>query len=495
MPAKRDISASGVGLAILTLFAFVMLAAGCERDKVQVEVEKPRDAGERVQWQSVFEGKAVVEWVSPSAGRFVVMRAFDRDTDASGDIEIRIGQHGEPEGDEPTLLLFDTRSETSIELDEIYPPGAHSWLAFTRDETVQLLRAGAGTFSEISNVDARDDSNACLGPRGLSLSDDGRAIAIIESGGASIRMGSTRDIENLDVVRFDEQVWRVRALSRDWALVHLADEFPRAKTTCVCAWCKGLASSVGNYGFEGEWSTRLVRRDGLKLTFEGGAPVPLSSQVVLDERVREGGLKRVETEIDTLEEAPALEVDARFVTGMVGVSNFVRRAADGELVLTDGIKAPRAVDPALRIVDQGIRAHLDAAFASHLLVRATRGRDQKFVSFDLESARVLDGPDSGRASSVHPTGWVLVAGRNRLAAFHLLTGVVQEIDQEGPVGVMDALAFESRGTWFVVDPQAGTVLETAGRPRFVTENGCFLRAKRARGRIEDGPFALVCASE
>jgi len=500
MAIRRRTARIGIFGPLVVAVLVSMALIACDREQASRE-ERPRsDESQNARWTSTFDGKGIVEWLSPADGRYLVMRAFDRDTDENGRIEVRIGQHGEPEGDEPRLVLVDTRTSDTQILEALFATGGHPWLAFRRKARdrpeVVLLDTGSGMSEVLDGVTTVDDANPCLGPRGVSLSPDGRAIASIESDERSIRIGATRKLETLERVEVPGRVWRIESLTEDWSLVHLVEnEFPRAKTTCVCSWCRGIATSLGSYGFEGEWESVLVSRSGQILEFSGSMPKPISKDVMFDQESREGGLRRIEAKgKSVLENAPPVPgVDTRFVVGVMGAGQFVTVEDSGQRWLADGLGGRQPLPSEVRINDYGIRRHLDRAWNSHLLVRRV-AEEHSLVSLDLESGRVRPSTTSHRAGPVHPMGWVLVASREGLAAFHLETGVVQAVDTEMTPGTLDALAFENAGKWFIVEPLSGKSREVDSRPRFVTEDGCALITEGRPSRIEDGPWRLVCVS-
>lgn len=443
-------------------------------------------------WESEFAGQGLLEWMSPYDGRFVVLRAFDSDTDGDGVIDVRVGQHGEVEADEPTLWLLDTREETRRRIEAIVGLGAHRWLGFVEEGGYRVLNSGSGHVTSLEEVETSPDSNPCLGPRGLSISADGTGVAVLESGG-QVSLGSPAALDALRSVELKGRVWRLESLSSEWARVRVVEpkaEFPVSRTTCVCDWCARLATSLGNYGFEGKWRELLVNRSGAWVDVDD---LGRDFTVLTDGHIYSArrGLMRLVESGSLHPVAPELSRD--FVATLEGASGIVVRDDGLSLLdLTTGRPTPLASELRVR---RGVYQHGRDAFMSRLLVRHTEGRALRYASLDLNSADLHLGPVGHRAGPVHSSGWVLVAGRDSVSAFHLETGEVNRLGAYG-VSEIGALTFTERGVRYAVDPDQAGVWAPGLPFKRLTQTGCVLtqdntRRASARG-IERGPWRLVC---
>ncbi len=201
-----------------------------------------------------------VEWAD-AKGEVFLLRVFDRDTNSDGKIEGRVGEHGEPEGDLPRLVLVNRKGAGLLEPDELIATDSNSRF-FVYRRAAELLLFDAQTKSSTMLADAdtsADVANPCMKPRQAAFDISGRWLGwIIQGNRYRVRDLKTGAEETLTP---PGRLWRAEPTPFGWAamkIVEPEDAFPKEKTSCACSWCPRFARSIGRYGFEGRSSSMLV---------------------------------------------------------------------------------------------------------------------------------------------------------------------------------------------------------------------------------------------
>ena len=118
------------------------------------------------------EGSGFVDWFSLD-GRWALVYEIVGDTDGDGVLDLRLGQHGEVDGDRLVPVLYDLRTAiTGERLDEVVGREPTRTRLLVRSEgTLRILEPNAKGLQSIPgpDLDDRSDSNPCLSPRQASL--------------------------------------------------------------------------------------------------------------------------------------------------------------------------------------------------------------------------------------------------------------------------------------------------------------------------------------
>jgi len=242
---------------VLCFFAFFPL--GC-----QSKASKPADApilrpvGLVTTTLSTTPG--FVEWAD-GKGDVFLLRVFDRDTNSDGKVEGRVGEHGEPEGDLPRLVLVDRKGASLLEPDELIATDSNSrFFVYERGTELWLFDAQVKSSTVLSDADTTADvANPCMKPRQAAFDISGRWLGWMVHGNRY----RIRDLKTgaEDTLTPPGRLWRAEPTPFGWAAMKLVEPegaFPKEKTSCACAWCPRFARSIGRYGFEGRSSSMLV---------------------------------------------------------------------------------------------------------------------------------------------------------------------------------------------------------------------------------------------
>jgi hypothetical protein len=205
-----------------------------------------------------------VEWAD-GKGEVFLLRVFDRDTNSDGKVEGRVGEHGEPEGDLPRLVLVNRRGASLLKPDELIATDSNSrFFVYRIGVELWLFDAQTRDSTQLADADPLADlANPCMKPRQAAFDISGRWLGWMVHGNRY----RIRDLKTgaEETVTPPGRLWRAEPTPFGWAamkIVEIDDSFPKEKTSCACSWCPRFARSIGRYGFEGRSSSVLVNSGG-----------------------------------------------------------------------------------------------------------------------------------------------------------------------------------------------------------------------------------------
>ncbi|MEZ4460916.1 MAG: hypothetical protein R3E66_14565 [bacterium] len=245
--------------------------------------ERPKAPAASVSTHQLSAAAGFIEWADAS-GNVFVLRTFDRDTNGDGQIEGKTGEHGEVEGDVPTLHVVDRHGRAILQAEELLATDASArfFVAVVGGKGVLFDAQTRGT-TDLNNIDLSSDGNPCMKPRAAAFDISGRWLGWMTQD----QQYRVRDLRTGAEQQFKPpgKLWRAEPVPYGWVAMKIVGDgqaFPRAKTSCACSWCPRFARSIGNYGFEGESTAYLVGPDeAFALT---AAWLPLSPTVLFDTR-------------------------------------------------------------------------------------------------------------------------------------------------------------------------------------------------------------------
>jgi hypothetical protein len=424
--------------------------------------------------------EAIVEWVSADA-RVVAFWVFDTDSNNDGKIEVRLGEHGENEGDNPTFTLVDTQTSKTIEADDVlaYDP-ARRFVVIRDGAKVKLLNAATAQMTPLDGVNLEPDYNGCERHRSVSFDATGRRVGWVSMDGSLI----TRDLQTGDEQRFraqnGERIWRAELTWHpDWVVLQTVDgAFPRMKTSCHVRWSRGFVRSQGNYGWDRTFRTELVGPDGrrdLKSRL-----LPLSHNVLVD--LDSGRLESTDASASNIpQNANHIFAGSEVVVRpkQTGLALWNARTGDEHDVV--GLRFGPKIVPLLAGREPWV---------------AVQNSNREAARLNLLTGQVDVGPVMGLISSLpHSSGWwVFPEASGQLIVWDLNSGHMTRATLPGVVEV-DGLAVRvasakpEEAGWFVLDPGRDRFARVPFRPAWVATNGCTV-PQTPTGLIQE--FTVFC---
>ncbi len=223
-----------------------------------------------------------VEWAD-AKGTVFILRVFDRDTNKDGKIEGRVGEHGEPEGDTPRLVVVDREGIVLIAPNELIATDSSSrFFVYQLGVALFLFDAHTSASTILADADFTADlGNPCMKPRAAAFDISGRWLGwMLPENRYRIRDLKTGAEET---VQASGKLWRAEPTPFGWAamkVVEIDARFPMEKTSCACSWCPRFARSIGKYGVDGR-STSLLVKDEHVIPLDR-ALLPLGSNTWVD---------------------------------------------------------------------------------------------------------------------------------------------------------------------------------------------------------------------
>ncbi len=481
------------------LAAFVLFAAvaGCSPTECPPpEALKPTTKAEKPPKPEVEPGTfggtepGFVEWFSAD-GDTVLLRRFYKDTNGDGEVTARLGDHGEVVGDDPVVEVHDLVRGTVEIFDEVLATGPRQRsLVLRRGDVVELLDTATDERTELPATHKGDDGNPCLPARQAVYGPGEMRIAFItKDDRPAVYEFSTRRIH---VFEFVEGLWRVGAPPLDGGvIVQVVRQDtdgdgivrpPRARTTCPSRWAAGFATSVGQYGWEGDaYEQRMVYPSGKSVAFEGTG-VPVGEDAIW---TPQGGVRALDGSV--ISPGERCEV----VSVPLGENELLVSCGDQLGIWDPGGGAPRLLTEKARPTEPvSVPARPDASQA-WVALEVETDEGTRLGRLDLRTARLDLGPLANSIGRPHSSGWVLASHReNGTTAYNLATGAATNVGAQAKelVGLTAMIA----GKRYVIDPHTGAKLEAPDPPRHTSEAGCVVRATGEFPPFDRGPWRVDC---
>lgn len=433
-----------------------------------------------------FGGDALgfVSWLEAN-GNFVIVHRFDEDTDGDGRLDPEFGDHGEPQGDWPSVWLYPLPAGEGERWDELVatdPQGR--WVVLRRGD--ELVAVSAQRRWPLTGADVRPDPSPCAPARQAGIEPSGQWLTFMRADPARAVVKRLSTGEEREVLA-EGVLWRADPMPRGWVMLRevLADtdgdgeiRMPRRQGTCICRWCSRFASSVGGGRLVGDESrATMVDARGQRWTPPDG-PIPVAPDAVWSlprqQLFGTDGVRRPLGDGCSMKLLPL--GSSRIVVSCAG-KPFVWDVATDERT---PIKA--RVEP--------IWVHAPPS-GDWVPVAVTDEHGMKWMSrLNLSDGAVEQGPRALRWGTPHPSGWRLVASDTGLAAWDVATGTTTVLDVTA--ADLDGLVAHRGHTWFVIDPlKPKPVASLEVEPRFVGSNGCYVKPHRFNHPVH-GPFEWVC---
>ena len=468
--------------------AFLVILGACDRADPPLpapkSVDAPRVSPVAVADFTPFGGEQLgfVSWLEAN-GRFVVTHAFDADTNGDGKIDPMLGDHGEPEGDEPSVWLWYLVAPGEPQRwDEFITSDARDrWLVLRRDQ--ELVAISAASRSTLDAADTRADPSPCAPPRQASFDPTGRWLVFprADPDRAVVRRlssGSEREIFA------SSPLWRAEAMPAGWTMLRevVEDtdgsgelEMPRRQGTCVCRWCAQFAKSMGAGALVGDrTSQRIVMSDDAEFSLDAPGPLPVTNDVVWSLATQE------------LIGARSVPDGCQVAVVPIGEPHVLLRCGTTSRVWNVADDSQIALERQVQGLTQADLAH-DGWVAVQM--RDDDGK-RRVGRLELGTGRIEMGPQALRWGQPHPSGWRVVADENTVSVYHPATGQAAPLPVS-PARSLDGLVVGTNGAWRVVDPSGKVSEVLTTRPHFVSANGCYV-APHDRTRPTRGPFRLQC---
>jgi hypothetical protein len=478
---------------------------GCDNSR-RLEVEQsdakpasnaPDKAAHSSSYSFGQDSPGFVEWVSAN-GEYVVLQRFFRDTNMDGKVEARLGDHGESQGDEPSVELHNLVGGTSQEFDEVVALGPRMRsVVLRRGDEIKVFDTSRGTETNLPADPAPDERNPCLPARQAVFGPAGERIAFVSKDARP----AVFDISSGDVTVFDtvEGLWRVGAPPLDGAVIvqvvredtdnNGRVEPPVAQTTCASRWATRFATSVGQYGWQGDaFEQLLVFPEGRTVAFDGNL-VPIGPDAVWGPR---GGVMTLDGDQADLPDG------CQLASVPLGEAVVVVRCGDKLGVWDPPSGTPRMLDePAQPTEPVSVPVRPDSRRA-WVAVVVSHPDGQKVGRLELRDVTLDVGPPAEVVGRPHPTGWLLATSRNRdTVAYDLASGTSTVVSK--PDGLRDVrwtkpsgLSLREGDAFRVVDPSTGASRRIEGETGPVTGGGCVVRSAGSSPPFDRGPWHLVC---
>ncbi len=421
-------------------------------------------------------------------GRFVVMHQFLEDTDGDGKIDPELGDHGEPEGDLPTVVIEDLRTGARTMYDELIEMDPRWRFVVVRHEA-DLFFVDAEGAKKLEGADPRADANPCMPARQASIDASGRWLTYLKTEPDRVVVRDLRTGTEREIVP-EGKLWRAEPTSLGWVMITEIVEdtdgddvlnWPRRQGSCVCRWCSRFAKSMGHAGgFAGDKARPVIVDANGNRHPDIKQPVPVASNAVwnLDtQRVNDLAGNPVSVGPRDGCRAIAVPLDTGKLITRCGVDSFV-----WDVATETALPVKDAIEP----LDV-----FSAVYDGKIGVRITEDGGTNVGRLDLATGLVEIGPRAIRVGPRHPSGWLLTADPANTHAYSLVTGATSTIEDKG--GRLLPLTYGDKGSWKVVDPEHGKVTEVDEAPEYIASNGCFIEPY-SKTRPVKGPFRWVCPS-
>jgi hypothetical protein len=456
---------------------------------------------QEVSSSSLFFGRdrtGFTDWFSVD-GRWAVVYEIDEDTDGDGLLDVRLGQHGEAEGDQLVPLLYDLLSpRKGARLDEVVAREPTRSRLLVRAKEIRLLDSKLSTFRTIpgTDFDLRSDSNPCLAPRQATLDPTGRLFSTLHDKSPRIRLSMAVDRVTTTFTTEAADVWRAQATPfASWVIVEEVQvdsdkdgrvKFPRLRSSCVCRWCRRFAQSVGDYGWSGDRVRRVAIHESGSRVDVGSKVIPVGPAHLYDMDTGRAYDRRGQTRL-----WPSGCVVAQIPLGDPRVLLRCQKDGRQETVLFDvrlwDFVLTSSPIGAVNSMTLPVR---DGARKVWLAVVVPGGEETRLGRLNLADGVVEIGPTVQEVGPTHPSGWVMARGKKTLFVFDLKSG--QLIGAPLETDALGELSFRfPDGRWGVVDPARKVYHVHPSKPSEVTVQGCFLR-RNPVGRLEKGPRERIC---
>lgn len=476
-----------------TLLFCTLLTCGSACDRSDPKPKRPH-SHEVVLPDEVTFGTSDLGFVSwlESNGAFVITHRFDEDTNGDGQKNPNFGDHGEPEGDWPSVWLQPLPSGEAERFDELVTSDpANRWVVMRRGE--ELIAISASKRWPLDGADPTPGPSPCLAARQASIDPTSTWLAFIRS--ELQKDGSRKDravVKNLASgkereVPAEGLLWRADAMPRGWVMLRevLADTdgdgaiaMPRREGTCICRWCNRFAASVGAGKLVGDESREVMVDTQNRRATPPRTPIPLGPDAVWSLAENQlyafDGSKRQIGKGCTMRLIP-LGTD-RIIANCGGEYVVWNASTEQAVPLEKPVNALQPYSP---------------PSGGWVAVQFTDDEGKQRVGrLSLGDGRIEPGPTAIRWGSPHPSGWRLVADESKLYAWDVSTGVSTTLDVTG--AKIDGLVAHRGQEWFPIDPHKRTPIATlADTPRFVAANGCFV-APHPYNQPVRGPFQWKC---
>ena len=228
------------------------------------ELEKPVSTGAPVASTTVQFGdeRWGFSWTYSENGRFVVLYLFDSETEPT------FGQHGEPMGPDPKIIMYDLASQTNEEIQDVLFV-SNDWLVIKQQDQWHRINTVDGTKYTLDKASQEEDNNLCLGTRLVSFSGKGNRLGWINQDSTGLHVVDLETGEQW-MVPAQDKLWRGWPDSEGKGAVFLevskdATSWPKQQTSCACLWCKQFAMAYGVYGWGGPSFLQIhVLEDGTR---------------------------------------------------------------------------------------------------------------------------------------------------------------------------------------------------------------------------------------
>lgn len=492
VPSQYRISSGDHGVGTRRRFwAFVLLTASitasCDRTSpappaVHQHAHGPEpDAPEQTFGDDTL---SFVSWLEAN-GSFVVVHQFDRDTNGDGELDPKFGDHGEPEGDWPSVWIYPLPGGEPEQFDELVTSDpANRWAVLRRGDA--LFAVSASKRWTLEGADPTPDPSRCAPARQASIDPTSSWLTFIRRDPdravvKNLSTGSERE------VAAEGLLWRADAMPRGWVMLRevVADTdgdgeiaMPWREGTCICRWCSRFASSVGRGRLVGDESREVMVDTQNRRATPPIAPIPLAADAVWS--MADNKLTTFDGSGATLGSGCAmrlLPLGTDRVVANCGGEFVVWNATTGESVAVE--RPVNALQP------------YSPPTAGWVAVQFTDDEGTARVGrLNLGDGRIEAGPPAVRWGAPHPSGWRLVADATTTHAWDIGSGSSTTLDFAG--AELDGLLARRDGKWLVVDPHKPMPAATLDeQPRFVASNGCYV-APHPYNQPVRGPFELIC---
>lgn len=418
-------------------------------------------------------------------GSFALVHQFDEDTNRDGTIDPKFGDHGEPEGDWPTVWLYPLPIGPGERFDEfITSDPTNRWVVLRRG--TDLVAVSASQRWSLDDADVTPDPSPCAAARQATIDPTSTWLTFTRAEPPravvkSLITGVEREVPA------EGLLWRADAMPRGWVMLReiLADadgdgaiKLPWRQGTCICRWCSRFASSVGSGRLVGDESRDTMVDAAGRRSAPPPMPIPLEHGAIWSMS------KNALFDADGAQRPIADGCSMRMLP--MGTDRIVANCR-GKFVVwsaaTDQTVAIEAPVTGLQTYSPPTEGWVGVQFTDEEGV-------QRVGRLGLGDGRIDAGPPAVRWGAPHPSGWRLIADAEHVYAWDVRTGTTTTLNIKG--AELDGLVAKRGNTWFVIDPtKPVAAAQLTEAPSFVAANGCYVKPHPFNQPVR-GPFEWVC---